>query len=152
MDAAQTKYIGFWQRFIAFVIDSLFASLLLLPITMNMAAIDISILSDPIQSQIYLQSVMLGLSFKMLLIGVIFVLFWFYFSATPGKLLFKSYIVDAATHKAATKLQLTIRYFGYFISLMPLGLGFLWIAFDEKKQSWHDKIAGTVVINHKPLI
>jgi len=152
MDTAQTQYIGFWQRFIAFLIDSLFASLLLLPITMNMAAIDISILSDPIQSQIYLQSVMLGMSLKMLLIGIVFVLFWFYFSATPGKLLFKSYIVDAATYKAATKVQLTIRYFGYFVSLMPLGLGFLWIAFDEKKQSWHDKIAGTVVINHKPLI
>ena len=26
------------------------------------------------------------------------------------------------------------------------GLGFFWIAFDEEKQSWHDKIAGTRVI------
>jgi uncharacterized RDD family membrane protein YckC len=25
-------------------------------------------------------------------------------------------------------------------------LGFIWIAFDKRKQGWHDKLAGTVVI------
>jgi uncharacterized RDD family membrane protein YckC len=25
-------------------------------------------------------------------------------------------------------------------------LGFIWVAFDKRKQGWHDKIAGTVVI------
>lgn len=36
------------------------------------------------------------------------------------------------------------KYFGYFIS-GPC-LGFLWIIWDEQKQGWHDKIAGTYVI------
>jgi uncharacterized RDD family membrane protein YckC len=27
-----------------------------------------------------------------------------------------------------------------------VGLGFIWIAFDAEKQGWHDKIAGTVVV------
>ncbi|MDX1512295.1 MAG: RDD family protein, partial [Gammaproteobacteria bacterium] len=26
---------------------------------------------------------------------------------------------------------------------------FLWIAFDKRKQGWHDKLAGTVVIRNK---
>jgi uncharacterized RDD family membrane protein YckC len=26
-------------------------------------------------------------------------------------------------------------------------LGFIWIAFDKRKQGWHDKLAGTVVIS-----
>jgi len=38
------------------------------------------------------------------------------------------------------------RYFAYFISTIPLCLGFLWITFDRKKQGWHDKLAGTVVV------
>ncbi len=38
------------------------------------------------------------------------------------------------------------RYLGYFASTIPLCLGFLWIAFDKRKQGWHDKLAGTVVI------
>jgi uncharacterized RDD family membrane protein YckC/cytoskeletal protein CcmA (bactofilin family) len=33
-----------------------------------------------------------------------------------------------------------------FVSVLPAGLGFLWIVFDEEKQSWHDKVAGTVVV------
>ncbi|WP_138223185.1 RDD family protein [Nibricoccus aquaticus] len=36
-----------------------------------------------------------------------------------------------------------------FLSVLPAGLGFLWVAFDEEKQSWHDKVAGTVVV-HAP--
>lgn len=30
-----------------------------------------------------------------------------------------------------------------FLSALPLGLGFLWTAWDSRKQSWHDKLTGT---------
>lgn len=33
-----------------------------------------------------------------------------------------------------------------FLSLAVAGLGFVWVAFDKDRQSWHDKIAGTVVV------
>lgn len=39
-----------------------------------------------------------------------------------------------------------LRALGCFLSLLPLGLGFLWIAFDRDHQAWHDKVAGTVVL------
>jgi uncharacterized RDD family membrane protein YckC len=39
-----------------------------------------------------------------------------------------------------------VRAFGCFFSLIFLGLGFIWIAFDSEKQGWHDKIAGTIVV------
>ncbi len=42
-----------------------------------------------------------------------------------------------------------LRYIGYMISSAVLGLGFLWIIWDERKQGWHDKIAKTVVIQAK---
>jgi len=38
------------------------------------------------------------------------------------------------------------RYFGYYVSGLILALGFIWIAFDKRKQGWHDKLAGTLVI------
>jgi uncharacterized RDD family membrane protein YckC len=31
-------------------------------------------------------------------------------------------------------------------SVIVLFLGFLWIAWDQDKQGWHDKIAGTAVV------
>jgi uncharacterized RDD family membrane protein YckC len=39
-----------------------------------------------------------------------------------------------------------VRVLGCMISLVVIGLGFLWVAFDDEKQSWHDKIAGTTVV------
>ena len=36
------------------------------------------------------------------------------------------------------------------VSLIPLGLGFLWMLWDPRRQTWHDKIAGTVVVRHRP--
>ena len=39
-----------------------------------------------------------------------------------------------------------VRALSCFVSLAVAGLGFIWIAIDEGKQSWHDKIAGTVVV------
>ena len=39
-----------------------------------------------------------------------------------------------------------VRALGCFLSLVVVGLGFIWVAFDQEKQSWHDKIAGTVVV------
>lgn len=33
-----------------------------------------------------------------------------------------------------------------FLSLIPCFLGFIWVAFDDDKQSWHDKVAGTTIV------
>lgn len=39
-----------------------------------------------------------------------------------------------------------VRSLGAFLSLAVAGLGFIWVAFDDDKQSWHDKIAGTTIV------
>ena len=39
-----------------------------------------------------------------------------------------------------------VRGLGGFLSLVVAGLGFVWVAFDREQQSWHDKIAGTVIV------
>ena len=77
-------------------------------------------------------------------LAVIF--FWFFFSATPGKMIIRSKIVNAKTGKKPSLLQFTLRYFAYFVSYFVFFIGFFWIAFDKKKQGWHDLLAGTVVV------
>ena len=42
-----------------------------------------------------------------------------------------------------------VRALGCFLSLFVVFLGFIWIAFDHNRQAWHDKIAGTVVVQAK---
>jgi uncharacterized RDD family membrane protein YckC len=39
-----------------------------------------------------------------------------------------------------------VRALACFLSLVVVFLGFIWVAFDPEKQSWHDKIAGTIVV------
>jgi len=39
-----------------------------------------------------------------------------------------------------------VRALGAFLSFTVAGLGFIWVAFDDEKQSWHDKIAGTTIV------
>jgi len=56
-------------------------------------------------------------------------------------------VVDAASGAPPSLARLVLRFFAYFVSALPLYLGFLWAAFDRRKQGWHDKIARTIVIN-----
>jgi uncharacterized RDD family membrane protein YckC len=86
--------------------------------------------------------VLLNLAFPALAV----ILFWVYNSATPGKMVLKLRIVDAKRHAPASTGQLVLRYSAYYLSLLPLGLGIVWVALDKRKQGWHDKLAGTLVI------
>lgn len=48
-----------------------------------------------------------------------------------------------------------VRALSCFLSLIPAGLGFVWMVFDNNRQTWHDKIAGTVVVRvprNTPLV
>jgi uncharacterized RDD family membrane protein YckC len=72
--------------------------------------------------------------------------FWLRFLGTPGKIATNLEIVDASTGNKMSTAQAIGRYFAYILSILPLCLGFLWIGIDKHKQSWHDKLAGTVVI------
>jgi uncharacterized RDD family membrane protein YckC len=39
-----------------------------------------------------------------------------------------------------------VRVLGSLVSLLPLGLGFFWVSWDDHFQSWHDRIAGTTIV------
>ena len=144
-----TRYAGFWRRIMAFILDNL----ILVPIAAVVAAWvfgsssaapdlgDFSAAGILAMQQYLLQQLP-----RSLLIVALTIFFWVRFVGTPGKLLLRCHVVDAQTLAPLTVTQSIVRYVGYFISLLPLGLGFLWIAFDPRKQGWHDKLAGSVVI------
>jgi uncharacterized RDD family membrane protein YckC len=43
-----------------------------------------------------------------------------------------------------------IRALSSLLSLIPLGLGFIWILFNSNLEAWHDKISGTYVVRRNP--
>ncbi|MFP3021432.1 MAG: RDD family protein [Wolbachia sp.] len=76
---------------------------------------------------------------------------WIRFGATPGKLLLGLRVVSAQTFEKLTLKQAIKRFFSFILSTAPLFLGFIWANFDKRCQTWHDKIADTVVVINKSL-
>ena len=55
-------------------------------------------------------------------------------------------VVDANTGKLIGIPRGILRLIGYLIAEIPFGLGLFWAGWDPRKQGWHDKIAGSVVV------
>lgn len=75
-----------------------------------------------------------------------------YFTAsrgqTLGKMAMKIKVININTGKSPDYLHAFLREVpGKFISSILLELGYLWMLWDKNKQTWHDKMAGTVVVN-----
>ena len=58
-------------------------------------------------------------------------------------------IVDVETGGPHTTGRVIGGYFGYFLSMIPFCLDCIWVAFDACKQRWHDKLAGSVVVQSR---
>jgi uncharacterized RDD family membrane protein YckC len=126
------EYGGFWLRVVAVLIDSILISVLIAPITFALTG------KGPTLTE--------GGPLNFLVPAIAIIAFWQWKSATPGKLLLKLEIVDAKTLGKPTLAQWLLRYLGYVVSAVVLLLGYLWVAIDDRKQGWHDKIAGTLVV------
>ncbi len=133
------EYGGFWIRLAASIVDSVLALVIVLPLLIAIYGPKYFATNNFIEGP---ADFIISWVFPIVAILV----FWKYKSATPGKMLFNLMIADAGTLQKPSTSQLIIRYLGYYISTIPFCLGFLWIAFDRRKQGWHDKIAKTVVI------
>jgi len=132
-------YVGFWLRVWASVVDSLLLFVVTGPLLLAIYGVE------------YFESEQLVAGTADVLLNyvapaVAVVGLWIYCQATPGKMAIHARVVDAKTGEPASNGQYVVRYLGYFVSAIPFGLGLLWVAFDPRKQGWHDKLAGTVVV------
>jgi uncharacterized RDD family membrane protein YckC len=150
----EVRYAGFWIRFVAFFIDSLIVMLIVGPLLWKVyGSAYFQDYVDLLQGRIDLAAdrpMFAGpadffISLVLPAIGI--VILWVARSATPGKMMLSLKIVDANTLGPLSAMQSIARYLGYYVSMFGMMLGFLWIAFDPRKQAWHDKIGRTVVIH-----
>ena len=138
--SASRDYVGFGDRLLAFVFDMLIFFIVSIPILIAIYGRDYLARSDGGFAGFW------DFAIQAVVPALAVLVFWRRYGATPGKLAVYARIVDARTGEAASTGRLVARYFAYFISSLPLFLGFAWIAIDRRKQGWHDKIAGTLVV------
>lgn len=73
------------------------------------------------------------------------VAFWAWSGSTLGARVFGLVLVEMDGRRVGFQVAL-VRALASFLSAIPLFLGFIWVAWDLRKQSWHDKLAGTCLV------
>lgn len=130
------EYAGFWIRLGASIIDNIIISVVLLPIGIILG-----------WESIYSSELTSGAGWLwQILIAALCVFCWVKFTGTPGKRLLRLKVLDEKTGENVTPDQAILRYIGYFPATFVFFIGLIWVAFDPKKQGWHDKMAKTVVV------
>jgi uncharacterized RDD family membrane protein YckC len=78
----------------------------------------------------------------LVLVGVYFLLFMLSGSQTPGMKMRRLVAVNREDNVLDPRTA-CLRGFGYFVSIVPLMLGFLWAVIDPEHLTWADKVSGT---------
>ncbi|HTI30242.1 MAG TPA: RDD family protein [Methylomirabilota bacterium] len=128
-------YAGFWVRFLAFLIDGILLGLVTAPFAPQFTG-----------TGTYLQINAGGNAIGTIVGLVYFAGMWAWRGQTIGMMPFNMKVVGVADGKNIDIFRGLLRYVGFIIAAIPLLIGLIWAAFDSRKQGWHDKIAGTVVI------
>ncbi len=141
--ASATTYGGFWVRVLAFILDAIVVGLLttaLTPILGAGAMLETTTTAGGVSVNYTANAIgtLVGL--------VYFVGFWGLRGQTPGMIPFRMRVVRVADGTKPDWVLSLLRYVGLIISFVVLLLGVIWVAFDGRKQGWHDKIAGTLVV------
>ena len=142
------EYAGFWIRVGSALIDSILLLLIITPLLIKFYGWTYFSANSDFNSYVFVKGPS-DFIISYLVPAIISIAFWVTKSATPGKMLLKLKIVDAKTGYPMTLGQSIGRYLAYYVSIIPFCLGFIWVGLDSKKQGWHDKLAGTVVVRSK---
>lgn len=143
------NYASFWKRLIAAVIDGLILSVAFSLFFSMLSA------NGGVSFNFFLGSPFLtysggeNLAGNLLRIGLsltYYVLLTWQSGSTLGKRLMKIKVVAENGNKATFTTVLLREVVGKFVSTIVIGIGYLWVLFDAKKQGWHDKIAKTIVV------
>ena len=144
--AQPTGYGGFWIRVLAYIIDGILLNIafgiIAAVIGVNLFPADPAKI-DPVELLSQMGNVQL----------VAVVVTWLYFAlmessprgATVGKMVLGLRVVDDHGNRISF-LRATGRFFAKFISTVILFIGYLMVAFTDRKRGLHDIIAGTLVV------
>lgn len=121
LDASVLPRAGFWARMGALLIDAMLVGIVLGGLWHHSSGMELPALATYGAVMWKIRGTTIG--------GIVFHL--------------KVVRVDGRPVDWATSI---VRALSCFLSLVIVFLGFLWIVFDDNKQAWHDKIAGTIVV------
>ena len=146
--AGVSPYAGFWIRLLAYFLDAVFLTILDLVIAVPAFLVGFFLLRN--RTGLFLA--VMGLAY--LLVFAVSILYYVYFvgrrGATPGKKILGLRIVREDGIEPVGYGKAFLRLLGYLVSGMILYIGFIMIAFTDRKKGLHDMMVGTNVIKTNP--
>jgi uncharacterized RDD family membrane protein YckC len=148
-------YAGFWKRWAAISIDGVILAATNITLSVMFTNVGTIVLgfhgNDPTMfSTIYtfITDAVVALT------SVIYAVYFIGAKGkTPGKMAMKIKVLKEDINDVPGYMSAFLReVVGKFISAIIFFLGYLWMLKDPKKQTLHDKIAGTIVINEESLV
>jgi uncharacterized RDD family membrane protein YckC len=137
------NFAGFWIRVLAYIIDMI--PLLVIGIVLALVSGRPIVDPDP-AAPIYGYSDIIGL-----VVGIAYFVGFesSSYQATPGKMALGLIVTDLDGRRISPARAIG-RYFAKALSGLVLLVGYIMVAFTERKQGLHDILAGTLVIKGKP--
>lgn len=147
------RYGGFWRRAVAYSVDKTILQVIgLILLLVGMLASGFGLPADHHGRDGGFFGNMLDGPFLAFYYAVTVFLEMLYFTwfhgatgQTPGKMMLKLRVVQPSGDAISFGTAF-LRWVGYIISTAVVFIGFIWVVLDPRKQAWHDKIAGTVVV------
>ena len=155
--AASSAYAGFWIRVLAFILDRIVVSIAAAPFYFALVLPSVLRIiheaqnnGEPSPEMIF--SIIGGASMFLVLV---FVGYWLYealltassWQGTIGKRVLRLKVTDKAGNRISFGRS-TGRFFAKILSYVTLWIGFIMVAFTDKKRGLHDILAGTVVVRY----
>ncbi|MDA8126605.1 MAG: RDD family protein [Deltaproteobacteria bacterium] len=149
------RFGGFWRRFWAWCIDEILLYLISLMLYL-LGRLALGLGRVSLGGSFALGGLPEGMgrlmplytAFTLITAMVYFTWFHGSFGRTPGKRLLGLRVVQVSGDPMTLGVAF-LRWVGTLVSGLVLGLGYLWVAFDGRKQGWHDKLAATLVVRTK---
>lgn len=147
------KYAGFWRRLVAYTVDNIILNIVFIVLTVIVTtAFVLGAMSSNNRAWVADLTDPARINLLVLPVTALYIImsiaYFTYFHGikgrTPGKMLMGLEVLSANGTPIGFGIAF-LRSVGYMVSSI-LYIGFIWAAFDKRKQGWHDKIAGTVVI------
>ena len=138
---------GFWLRCMAFATDQVIL-LLLLAIFVVLGFLSLAMGAAAGREIPFLRQLRIVIPVILPLWLVLKLAYFTFFHGTWGKTIGKMIFglrVVRPDGQPLTYSRALVRTLGYFLSAIPLFLGFLWVGFSPGKRAWHDALADTLV-------
>lgn len=140
----EMTYAGFWIRLVAFVVNTV----LLTPVYLTILFLIGQGLHLIGAGDLFEEALSLLVTLAALLVAAIDMRFIADLGGTPGQLVLGLRVVDASGHRLSRPTT-AARYVVFVVGVVALLLGPLWVAWDRRKQGWHDKVTGAFVVRKR---